>query len=300
MRGKLDFHLICRLALGLVFIISALLKLKSADAFGTYIYGLDLLSLELSAVAARLLIGFEFSLGVLLIMRLYRRFVDGMAFFSLLAFSVFLLVLLLKGDDGNCYCFGNAIELSPGESLLKNAIFFLLLHFGSKTEQKEWSWAKIFVPSLFLVSVALCFALRWPDVFSSNRTVEYDEDAFLEYVEKADLQADVMSGRRMVAFVSTSCSHCRLLTRKVDATLSRLGMSDSSVLWVVYDPKRIYDDVLATGEFRAPNARFLDGRILSITEGVLPLLLLMRDGEVVDKMSNRTFSEERLVEFLQK
>lgn len=300
MLNKDVFHLLCRCALGLVFVASALLKLDSADAFGTYIYGFDLFSLEVSAVVARLLVAFEFSLGVLLFTRFHKRIVDGAVFFSLFAFSVFLLFLLSKGDDGNCYCFGEAIELSPAASLAKNLVFFVLLYFGAKAPRSEWAWAGGFSCALLLLSVALCFLLRWPDAFSSGRTVDYNEVAFRSYMKRETFGVDMDKGFRMVGFVSTSCPHCRLLTRKVDAAVSRHGWPDSSLVWVVYDPKRKFGELSASGEFRVRNAKFMDGRILTISKGVLPLFLLLRDGEVVERMSNRTFSEDRLSDFISK
>lgn len=299
MSKKVDFRLFCRYALGVVFVVSALLKFISTDAFGTYIYGLGLFSFELSAIVARLVIGFEFTLGVLLITRFYARVVDVLAFLSLLFFSMFLVGLVVKGEDGNCYCFGNALEFSPLASLLKNILFFALLYVGAKTPAREWRFAKYFPPSLFLLSIALCFILKWPDAFSSNRTVNYDEKAFESYVEQTEFRTDWKSGAKMMAFVSTSCPHCKLLTRKIHTALSNNGLSDSSVIWVVYDPKGKYEELLSNGEFKAPGATFMDGRILNITDGILPLVLLLKDGVVVDKMSNRTFSEQRLVEFFE-
>lgn len=300
MEVGVNWRLVCRWLLGFAFVASALLKLFSADAFATYIYGMELFPLSLSAVVARLVIGFEFTLGVLLISRLCKKWVDGLVLLTLLGFSLYLLVLLLKGDDGNCYCFGDVIEFSPGESLLKNAVFFALLYFGQGVNEWKWHWTRWFVPSLFVLSVALCFVLKWPDSFSSTREVSYRDDAFKAYMEKLDSPKDWRKGRRLVAFVSTSCPHCKLLTRKIHAAFSRNAIADTANIWVVFDPKNKYDAMLASGEFNVPSAQFLDSRIFKITEGVLPLVLLLEDGEVVDKMSNRTFSEDKLIDFFKK
>lgn len=291
------FPSLCRYLLGAQFIISALLKLWSVDAFGTYIYGLDIFSFELSGVAARLLIGFEFTLGILLITRFFLKAVDWVAFLTLSLFSLFLLSLLWKGEDGNCYCFGETIEFTPLASLLKNLVFFALLYFGSKVSEVHWRYAGYFCPSLLCLSVLLCFILKWPYFLTSQPVVDYDEVAFSAFMEKNEHQEAWSRGDRLVAFVSPSCSHCRLLSRKIHSTLIHNNLPDSLVAWVVYDPKNQYEERFSRGEFLATDPTFMDGRILNITEGVLPLVLFLKDGKVVDKMSNRTFSEERLEDF---
>lgn len=294
------FRLLCRYLLGAQFIISAVLKLWSVDAFGTYIYGLDLFSFELSVVAARLLIGFEFTLGVLLISRFFLKMVDGVALAILSLFTLFLLSLIVKGEDGNCYCFGETIEFTPVASLLKNLVFFALLYFGSKVSEVRWKYAGCFCPSLLFLSVLLCFVLKWPYSLTSQPVVNYDEAAFETFMEKDGHREAWSRGECLVAFVSPSCSHCRLLSRKIHSTLVQNGLPDSVVSWVVYDPKNQYEERFSRGEFMASNPTFMDGRILNITDGVLPLVLFLKDGKVVDRMSNRTFSEERLENFLRK
>ena len=94
----------CRVLVGLFVIVSAVLKFFSIDAFELYVFGLEIFSLNVSFFFVRLLLAFEFSMGVALLSNQYRRLVDFLAYGILAVFSVFLIVQIANGYSGNCQC----------------------------------------------------------------------------------------------------------------------------------------------------------------------------------------------------
>ena len=115
--------LILKILLGLVFILSGVLKLIDVDKFELYVYSFNFLSLSLSYIAARLLIAFEFLLGVALVVNIFNKYVMRTTLITLVGFTLFLLYLILIGRTDNCHCFGEYVQFNPIESIVKNVIF---------------------------------------------------------------------------------------------------------------------------------------------------------------------------------
>src|SRR5690606_30147631 len=120
--------LILAAALGLVFVVSAYAKTMPISYF-EYVVDSQLgLGTTWSAIAARLLIGLEAAIGLLLIFQLWGRnyWVLKMGLLLLVLFSLHLIVLWATvGNNVNCGCMGNQIYLSPVQSLLKNTVLII-------------------------------------------------------------------------------------------------------------------------------------------------------------------------------
>ena len=72
-------------------------------------------------IAAESLIGFAFILN-------YRhKLLCRITAVVLAVFSCFLLYLVFVGNEGNCHCFGEVIDMRPEESLSKNVGLAILL-----------------------------------------------------------------------------------------------------------------------------------------------------------------------------
>ena len=121
---------ILRIGIGSVFIIAAILKLISIDEFEIYIYSFNIFNFFFITILSRLLIVGEFVLGVFMFFKIQYQFTWKTILTIQILFTLFLVYVVTFRDDSNCHCFGDLVELSPTQSILKNiliigALFFL-------------------------------------------------------------------------------------------------------------------------------------------------------------------------------
>lgn len=290
------FSLICRMALGVVFMVSAYLKYKSVDSFELYIYGFDWFSLAVSSQLARLLLFTEMFLGTCLVAGIYAKWATRASAFLLSFFSVFLLYLAAIGDDGNCHCFGDVFELNPLESLAKNLVLGVLLFFA--WNRRDWTVRRkyIFLVAALLGSLFFAFVLKAPYGYSPK------ENTFssVGFAHLADSFPVIKNEDKMVlAFVSTGCKHCKMAVRKLDLTLRHLDHDKFKEHWFVLGTETSFKLFLEDTKVQPAPYAFLSGRkLLSLTQGKIPVIMLVRRGEVVRVMSNATYNEHDIVEFV--
>jgi len=126
MKPKLEFVL--RVVIGIIFLFSAYTKFISSGLIEIILVDHRIVALrETAAVLVRILIGFEFALGVLLILPYSLKIiVIPASVFFLIVFTGYLAYtgFILK-DIQNCGCFGEIIKMSPIESIIKNLILLL-------------------------------------------------------------------------------------------------------------------------------------------------------------------------------
>src|SRR5690554_1640604 len=101
--------------MGAVFIFSGYTKLYPIEPFEYTFVDIGMAGWQLAPFVARLLIGLEFLIGVLLVFNLHlRKIIYKTGIALLLFFSVYLVLLIFfTGNKGNCGCFGSHLEMTP-------------------------------------------------------------------------------------------------------------------------------------------------------------------------------------------
>lgn len=302
-------------AVGAVFVVSALAKLGSIDSFGLYIFSFGLFSFDVSSVMARFVIGCELFLGAGLLSGLYCRFFKFAAFFALAVFTVFLLVLWTLGEDGNCHCMGEALELSPGKSILKNVLLAALLFFGERRFCLRFE--KLIIALVATVAFAGVFAYAPPDFLLKKKELRVGENNLMKYLneEAAFSGTDFQKGKYIVCFYSTKCKLCLLSARKMDIFMDRYDIPDTSVV-------QLFKAAYGT-DFEAGNIEYeLENQLLAFSEKsearlvekrsfvkdadlwsmthVVPMFVFLKDGKVVEKLNYRGLTDERVEVFFSK
>lgn len=208
--------------LGVVFLYSAWTKLDTLQKFEYTLVEYLHFSWLLAAVGARLLIGMEAGIGVLLTLNLFgkNKWVLKLAITSLVLFSVYLVFLWInEGNNVNCGCFGDKIAMTPSESLIKNgimlAILFLLWKYYAGLLQKyNIIWISVFSVMLFLPLVIYTLPDTQPqwlkkEQFKLNMSALYAPG-------KTDApQIRLDSGKYILSFFSLGCPHCRIAAYKI-------------------------------------------------------------------------------------
>lgn len=141
---------ICRWLLGAIFILAAILKTLSFADFAAQVsyYNIvrDAFWVRLTAM---LVIGGEVALGFTLWFWKppKSRGVLALTFCIILIFSILILYGWILRDLENCACFGKYLKLTPGWSLVKNALLcvIILIAWIERRESpalKEWTLTK--------------------------------------------------------------------------------------------------------------------------------------------------------------
>lgn len=133
------FRTVVRILLGVMFILSAVLKLITIDTFETYVYSFHILSFTLAEVAARCLIALEFVTGCFLLLKAQYRWAWWVATLMTAGFTLFLVYVVLFRNDANCHCFGDLIPIEPLHSIYKNIGILAALFFAYRQPEKRLS-----------------------------------------------------------------------------------------------------------------------------------------------------------------
>lgn len=124
---------VCRILLGSLFVFSGIVK--AIDPVGTQIkftdyllaFGWDGLFMDSTLlIFAALLAGFEFLLGVYMLMGVFKKGTTLMLFCMMLVLTPFTLYTALKNPVEDCGCFGDALVLTNWQTFEKN-LFLLVM-----------------------------------------------------------------------------------------------------------------------------------------------------------------------------
>ncbi|MFA7228791.1 MAG: MauE/DoxX family redox-associated membrane protein [Melioribacteraceae bacterium] len=194
-----------RIIIGALFLFSAYSKLIGPGLIEIILvdHGISS-SRETAAILVRVVIGFEFALGLLFFQPYsIKKIVAPVSFLFLSAFTVYLsyTAFVLK-DMQNCGCFGEMIRMSPVESIIKNVIMMVIVSLLFKWGEEKKN--KFIVPGVMILSIASVFIASPP---------EFQRDLkFTQYTDFTGIgRVDLSSGDKLIAVFNTECEHCRQL-----------------------------------------------------------------------------------------
>ncbi len=205
MKNRISFVL--RVLMGAVFIVSAYSKIVSPGLIEIILLDHGIVSSrEVAAILIRILIGFEFTLGMLFFQPFsLRKIVIPVSFLFLVGFTIYLgYTAIILHDTQNCGCFGEMIKMSPVESIIKNIVLMglLVLLFRWSDEKKNY----LVAPLLIVLSVAV--------VFIAVPVKSQKDFRFAEYTNFVGQgRVNLSRGDKLIAIMNTECDHCQLLAK---------------------------------------------------------------------------------------
>ena len=292
MRINDKLQYVFRALLGILFLLSATAKLAGIDAFELYIFGFGWFSLGTSYLLARLVIATEYTLGLLLLANFWPRLAFWGSLALLTAFTVFLIVLAAGGNRDNCNCFGEWIDLNPVQSIWKNLGMIALLLLSAGIPHFRLKRQGLWFALAALVPLATVLIVSPPDNWrydSYTRKDMVNEPVLREAVENNTLPHTVLEGNHVVCFYSLKCNFCKLSARKLMMLQQRGEWSDAPVIAVFgrgedTDPAPFLEE---TG-LQPDEIHFIEPSVfLRITNGSMPLILVMQDSSVAAKYNYR-------------
>ena len=232
----------------------------------------------------------------------------------LILFTLFLIYVAIFRNDTNCHCFGELVELSPVESIIKNVIAMILLSIDKWTNLKPQSStlkvqrstfkvqrSKFKAQSLIAISTLLIvFVVSPPDVIYNKIYSEEKEissyvlqDSFDDIV-KINFENDtivldstaVLETRErnlMIAIVSSGCKYCHLGVKKLSMIMKRKGTDTGNVnIFIWGSDDGILNFIKETDTEDLSYWKINPRQAIEITYGRFPVFIWLEDGEIVD------------------
>ncbi|RMG83556.1 MAG: hypothetical protein D6707_00840 [Bacteroidetes bacterium] len=230
---------------------------------------------------SRVLISFEFLLGVLLIIRWFEKTILKITFICLICFIAVNLYQWYAGIE-DCGCFGNVWQLSPQNSLIKNIVLLFLTVFLLKSSQQpQKTKIKGFVTLFLAIALlSLSFLLK-PVYFSYNKhlfekTYKFPSES-IESWEYLNIHPDKPY---LIGFVSTGCPHCKSALQALDKLVETIQLPPVNL--VVYGDSAAYDSLQQKLQIshRFDYITDTSDEFFSITGGSVPKFYLIQNDTV--------------------
>ena len=298
------------IALGLVFIYSGYTKLSPViEIFEFTFVDIGIGNWYTAPIIARLLIGLEFFLGVLLVLNYnLRRFTLPFTIALLFFFIIYLLIqILINGDNGNCGCFGEHIKMTPMQAILKNvlmiaaAFLVYIVYDGWKMK-----YSKLFLSLVAVTTLLVPFIVNPVDyAYTSNNLEEkinYPLELNLLYEPEDTAKVEIPSielrkGKQVLAFLSLSCSHCRIAAKKF--RLIKKNNPELPIYFVLNGDKSKYDSFIE--DTKADNIPFsfcLGKSFVQLSSAHLPRIYYLDNGIVVRKVDYYELNQYAIEEWI--
>jgi thiol-disulfide isomerase/thioredoxin len=199
-----------RIIVSALFILSAVAKLYPSPLMGIqgfeskYLGALGI-DAGLAKITSRLLIGFEFSIAILLLLPYYLKKIIIPSTITLLGiFSVHLLVQVIHGGSSNCGCFGELIPMTPLQALIKNILTIGLLTLPLTYLKDSFNDKENLHPVFYtgLIMSLMMFLLLPQGSSISGKKMKKGETVYSKYFD------DIGSGNQILCFFAPTCEHC--------------------------------------------------------------------------------------------
>lgn len=282
--------------LGGTFIFSGITKYLSIDIYEISLVEQHLASWSNARFFSRLIIGFEIALGVLLILHYRLKFILKTTIVLLCVFSVLLGLQILFGTElENCFCFGETFQLNNTESIFKNGILLLIAFLALKNEAlfeiKKWNSIIISLTVFILSTSTIC--ILYPPISIYE---EYNLDTFKDgddFPVLDSLPQDVYKGDVILAFMSSTCPHCKQAGMKLALEEKKENQKYKIYPVFGFGKKKIKYFMDAT-EIQSEPIMILKNDFLKLTKGRFPQIYFLKDGKVVEILNKTNFMNKEL------
>ena len=292
-----------KVLLGLVFIVSAVLKVVDMDRFEIYVYSYHFFSLNFSFLAARATIILELVLGIGLISNSLHKLYWWGSMAMLLSYTILLIYALAIGRSDSCHCFGDYLQLNPKQSLLKNGFLMLLFLLIYRMKERETPFRWLIFCLAVMASTITVFVVSPPDNYTQNYNSDQNlqVELFDEALNEAPLDAlNLREGKKVICFFSTSCEYCQMAAQKLSLMQQFYGFPPENIFFVFMGTEKGVAEFYEKSESVAYSYLLYDDvvKLLKINNGNFPTIVFMDNGEVVHEYGFRNMREEEIKAFL--
>lgn len=294
---------VLKVLLGLVFIVSAVLKLFDMDQFEIYIYSYHFFSLNASFMVARFAIILELVLGIGLISNCLHKLMWWGSVTMLIGYTLLLIYALTLGRTDSCHCFGDFLQLDPKQSLIKNLVllFLFLLIYRMGEWKTPFRW--LILCLAIMASTIGVFVVSPPDHLTSNSDPEQNlqMELFNEMLDDAPLDTlNLRDGKQVICFFSTGCEVCQMAARKLSLMQQFYGFPKENITYLFMGN----EEGIAGFYEQSDSAHYRDVlypdvvRMLKAVNGNLPVIIFLENGAVVHEYGFRNMDEAEIKAYM--
>lgn len=204
-KKSLRFHTLTSFFVGVVFLASGITKLADFYATGFTveqyfnIIGISI-SWSYSELIGIIIVAFEVSLGIFLILYSNSTIWLKVAFTILCTFIVINIASIIDGKMLDCGCFGSTLQLTPFQSLIKNLLLAILIIFASIISNRKIIFVKpnfkYFIFTFVTIFISGCIISLFQPIAFSNRyckgsclvkkSTNYNDGIVIDWVDDSD------------------------------------------------------------------------------------------------------------------
>lgn len=322
---------VARIVIAVVFMLSAVTKYISLDAFDQFIYEHQLFSWITTTILTRLLIATEFTLGLLLLVGVKPKLIKWLIIAFLVFFTVYILAkpYLFQVEEENCHCFGDVFIMSDNQTLVKNIFLLLLSYFmfwnkgliSSKKEQQQSLqqqdkkenkivfWLKNNQTYLIIVSfvavLILAFGINMPDTLRYKlygKAAKIDESKFEYLISNESLKdLHIKEGKKIVCMYSPVCKYCKKTAKRLEVMRKKYDIKDDNFALIFWGGDEAIQRFFKKNEIKPLPYKNVPASIfLQATKGRQPVVILMNNGKVEKLLKYPNIVDKDIVEFLNK
>lgn len=291
-----------KVLLGLVFIVSAVLKVFDMDRFEIYVYSYHFFNLNFSFFVARAAIILELVLGVGLLSQTMHKLYWWGSVAMLGGYSLLLIYALTLGRTDSCHCFGDFLQLDPKQSLIKNGVLLVLflLIYKMDSWRTPFRWLMLII-TIMASSIGVFVASPPDNMANSDPAHNLQIELFEEMLDEAPLDSlHLDEGKQMVCFFSAGCEYCQTAARKLSLMQQFHGFPRERITYLFMggeaEVSRFYE--LSESEHYR-EVIYPDSRMLKAVNGNLPTIVFMENGEVVKECGLRDMQEDEIKAFFE-
>ena len=291
-----------KVLLGLVFIVSAVLKVFDMDRFEIYVYSYHFFNLNFSFFVARAAIILELVLGIGLLSQTMHKLYWWGSVAMLGGYSLLLIYALTLGRTDSCHCFGDFLQLDPKQSLVKNGVLLVLFLLVYKMDswRTPFRWL-ILIIAIMASSIGVFVASPPDNMANTDPAHNLQIELFEEMLDEAPLDSlHLDEGKQIVCFFSAGCEYCQTAARKLSLMQQFHGFPRERVTYLFMggeaEVSRFYE--LSESD-RYREVIYPDARMLKAVKGNLPTIVLMENGEVVKECGLRDMQEDEIKAFFE-
>ena len=293
---------ILKVLLGLVFIVSAILKIVGMDQLELYIYSFHFFSLNQSFLVARAAIILELVLGIGLVGNRLHKPIWWGSVLMLLGYTGFLVYALFLGRTDNCHCFGDVLAFNPWQSLIKNGVLLALFALIYKVNSKPLKHKALALISTVILCGAIVFVVSPPDNYTPNYESSQDlnRELFGEALRQPPMDTlNLAEGKKVVCLFSSSCEICMMAAQKLSLMQQYYNFPEEDVLYVFMgDEESVHHFYQESESTRYSYVIYEDPiKLLKINNGVFPLVIMMENGTIIHEYNFRNMKEEEIKAF---
>ena len=290
-----------KVLLGLVFIVSAVLKVFDLDSFEIYVYSYHFFSLNFSFLVARAAIILELVLGIGLLSQTMHKLYWWGSVAMLGGYSLLLIYALALGRTDSCHCFGDMLQLDPKQSLIKNGVLLVvfLLIYRMESWRTPFRWL-ILIIAIMASSIGVFVASPPDNLAKSDTEHNLQVELFDEMLDEAPLDSlHLDEGKQIVCFFSAGCEYCQTAARKLSLMQQFYGFPEENITYLFMGN----EEGVARFYERSESAHYRDVlypdvvSLLKAVNGNFPVIVFLDNGEVVHEYGFRNMQEDEIKAF---